>query len=103
MNNESGIILLIDSRNGIHIPKIFKKLCLSGGWRVPGITSRDLSILDNLEHEEYWDVWEYVLDNAEYINSSGDKFTLYQDGDLWALCLKLMNEYEKHDFFGEDV
>jgi hypothetical protein len=95
-NNKSGIILLVDSSAGIYIPRVFKKLYLSGGWRVPGITSRDLSILDNPEHDEYWDVWGYVLNNAEYINSSGDKFIIYQDGDLWALCPELMNE---HDFF----
>ena len=50
------------------------------------------------ESEGYWDVWNSVLNKAFLIDYEGNRFTLYQDGDLWALCFDRMTPEEKSNF-----
>jgi hypothetical protein len=51
------------------------------------------------EHEHYWEAWDWVLSHAKFHDAeTGDVFTLWQDGDLWGLCLERMTEEEKHNF-----
>ncbi len=55
---------------------------------------------DEESDDLYWDTWERVLNNA-YLIEGEYRFTLHQDGDLWAICPELMTELEKLYFFGE--
>ena len=73
-----------DSARGIYIPQFFaesiKRECVSG------VSEEDWNILESgPDHEQYWDAWTDVLDNAELTDSSGVVWTLYQDGDLWLI------------------
>ena len=79
------VLLLSDSR-GIYIPKDFT----NGFENWQGLSDDDREILANPENELYWDVWQEVLDNAFFVakdepNLLEGKWTLYQDGDLWAV------------------
>jgi len=98
---ETAVILLCDSASGSYIPQRFAReisvACLSG------IDGTVLTYLDESgpEAEFYWDEWQYVLDNAK-LTLGGDEYTLYHDGDLWALCVDRMSAEERQSFgFGE--
>jgi hypothetical protein len=72
-------ILLSDAR-GIYIPRDFLD-CYS--WE--GITEENKKDLSSPENEFYWDVWETVLNNAFFMDASGKKWELWQNGDLFAI------------------
>ena len=98
---EPAVILLCGSASGIYIPQRFareiNRECLSG------IDSTVLPYLEEgPEAEFYWDEWQYVLDNAE-LTLGGDVYTLYQDGDLWALCVDRMTAEERQNFGLDEV
>ncbi len=90
-----SIKLLIDGCNGIYIPKRFYE-----GYDWLGLPN-DVDQLSDVDNEFYWEVWEDVLHEAYYIDSHGNKWLLWQDGDLWAYCYELMTDEEKHNLFGE--
>lgn len=73
--------LLLDENRGIYIPQVFAKECHF--WECFDDEQKDI-LLSGPENELYWDVWTEVLDNAFLIHN-GKKWTLYQDGDLWAI------------------
>lgn len=101
--------LLIGDSAGIYIPKEFVEGFLTfeeleqedeegemqrlvtgfnhaeNNWKINGLTLEDIQILLDPYHEHYWDVWEDVTQNAEYTDPNGIKWTLWQDGDLWAV------------------
>lgn len=52
--------------------------------------------------EWYWESWNNILDNAEYVDESGNIWRLYQDGDLFAICEDLMSDADYENFFGEE-
>ena len=79
---ESAILYASDS-HGIYIPKYFAE-----SIKREYISNIDPSDLDSLtmgpdECEHYWDTWHHVESNAVITDSDGNKFCLYQDGDLW--------------------
>lgn len=60
------------------------------------------NVLDCIEpdSEWYWEAWDSILNNAFWIDSNGIKYTLYQDGNLWAIAYDEMSTKEKNEFFG---
>ncbi len=93
MKSPKAIEILADSSRGIYIPNHFSESCKH--WS--GVNQDEFRILARgPENVHYWDTWEQVLNNAYFIEeSTGRKFTLYHDGDLFALCLSEMTEEEK--------
>ena len=67
-----------------------------------GIRLSDLKILQDPEHEEYYDAWTDVLDKAVHIDESLNKWRLWQDGDLWMVCPELMSDDDYYNFYGEE-
>lgn len=96
VKNRDGSIILSDS-NGIYIPKCFIERyedCL-----VHSISEEDKEILLNPEHEYYWDTWINVLDNNMIFDKDGERYVLYQDGDLIAIHEGYAQEYfDKLDY-----
>ena len=90
-------MLLSDSR-GIYIPNNFYTDFDLEKWHLAHL---DLSDLDDVENESYWDTWEMVL-NTAYFVLDGKRYELHQDGDLWAVCYAEMTDEEKESF-GWDV
>lgn len=65
---------------------MFRKLSReqSIGWH--GIDPEDLAILrQGPDHADYWEAWDDVLSSASYTDDDGHTWTLYQDGDLFAV------------------
>lgn len=92
--------LLLDSANGVYIPKIFAE-SHSAGWS--GIYPHDLAtLLKGPEDEEYWDTWNDVLNNAIFTDVEGMQYRLHHDGDLWMWCPGLMTWQDYEEFFGEE-
>ena len=93
-----AIELLLDGSRGFYIPRDFVEGTLIGGefgWQ--GITEENVKDLSEPDNEWYWDTWETVLNNATYISACGKKYTLYQDGDLFAICFDMLTETERVD------
>jgi hypothetical protein len=95
----SGMKLLMSDNRGVYIPQHFAE---QYGSEWTNIRPEDLEIIMTGPHrEEYWDAWSAVCDNAAYTDSHGNMWNLHQDGDLWAVCEKLMTDEEYYGFYGE--
>lgn len=81
-NRERIELLLCDSR-GVYIPRDFLEFDLDK-WHIK-LSEEDIAELQNPCNEWYWECWQSILDNAYYIDDKGDKWTLWQDGDLFAV------------------
>ena len=95
-----NIAYLINSARGIYIPQAFAEKCDMSAWHVSQADAEIL--LAGPEHGLYWDAWIRVEDSAYYTAHDGRTFTLYQDGDLFAVAIDAMTDEEYRDFFGED-
>ena len=93
-----NLILLFDARHGQYIPKLFIEECLHNNWNLENV---DIETLKNPENEWYWHEWEQVLNNAYYVDNNGVRWSLHQDGDLWAIAYDLMTKEDYLEFFGE--
>lgn len=82
MNYSPTIELLIDAKAGIYMPMNFYECYDFEAWNLDISDYTDLSDPDN---PGYWDAWDAVLRNAEFHDSNGHIWRLYQDGDLLAV------------------
>ena len=92
---KSGIALLLNSARGVYIPQNFVECVDADEWH---LSEYDVKELIDYNNEFYWDAWNSVLDNAYFVDDRGNKWTLFQDGDLWALCFELMTDEELDNF-----
>lgn len=92
-----GCQLLLSDVRGIYIPRDFAEGFDLNAWHI----NFDVSALSDPDSDLYWDTWQRVLNEA-YLLKGEHTFTLWQEGDLWAICPKLMTELEQLHFFGED-
>ena len=69
---------LIDSAFGVYIPKVFFE---RDYFEQFGLNKSDFLELQDIEHPDYWDVWQDVLDKAETIDGK----ILHQDADLFVI------------------
>jgi len=53
-------------------------------------------------NENYWEGWIEILSSATYTADDGRKFTLHQDGDLWAICHEQVTQEERENFGFEE-
>lgn len=95
-----NVNLLLSDARGVFIPRDFVEGFDLTKWE--GIKHDDAEICKNPDHDWYWEAWETILSNAQYVHTDGRVFHLYQDGDLWALCYDSMSEEEKRNFGIED-
>lgn len=93
---KSGLACLLSDRHGIYIPAKFIECYTPEQW---GVTADDQKELSSPDNEWYWDTWERVLNNAAYTGEDGNKWYLYHDGDLYAVCYELLTDEEK-EFIG---
>lgn len=77
--------LLVDSHHGIYVPQYFAQAYDMRAWHVKPEDEKIL--LAGPDHEWYWDTCDDVERYAwAYpVKGSRKKYTLYQDGDLWAI------------------
>ena len=95
--NYTAIQNLVNDHHGCYVPQVFAQN-LGQDWC--GIKPDDLQILlEGPDNDTYWETWDDVLSTAYYMQGA-HKYTLHQDGDLWALCPDRMTNEEYGDFFG---
>jgi len=110
MNKLNAVNLILSDSRGIYIPRDFitgdDNFIDHGHCKAWGLTEEnqeswiDASIPTN---EFYWDAWDWILNNAKYVDENGNVFRLHQDGDLWAYCYELMTSEEKKNLFDEEI
>lgn len=74
--------LLLDELWGIYIPQRFAEIFDMRAWNVS--EESEAVLLAGPDEDNYWEVWEEVLDKAIILNDSGETLALYQDGCLFA-------------------
>lgn len=89
-----GVYLLVDSLHGQYIPQVFLERYPE--WKVSEFTKNEIQAGPDSEY--YLDAWSDLIDDATFTDPEGNVFTLYNDGDLWALCPALMTDEEKSNF-----
>mgnify|MGYP000418609127 CR=1 FL=1 len=96
-----GLILFSDSSRGITIPQFFAKSVQRN--YVYGINEEDLDwfLSNDVDHIEYWDRWDEILNNCYIQDHDNNTWYLSQDGDLWLFNEEAMTEEEKENFFGQ--
>lgn len=98
----AGIEIFADDSRGIYIPQHFAKAHNKDVWNFTDCWPDSLTVITgDVMQEGYWDAWHDVIDNAFCIDENNNKWTLYQDGDLFVICSDLMTEEESKEFFGE--
>lgn len=95
-----SIACLVNGAHGIYAPQAFIDLYDAAAW---GITPADAEILRaGPDADWYWEAWDHVLGTAYYLADDGRRFTLWQDGDLFAIAYDALTDDEYREFFGED-
>jgi hypothetical protein len=80
------ILLWLDDNRGIYIPRDFANSFVERDKHVQGVTLKQWDILEEGPgHEQYWDTWNEVLDNAIVTDDEGIKYSVYQDGICWLV------------------
>jgi hypothetical protein len=79
------IELLADSNRGVFIPQYFEESASRGWFRSVSDWALD-ALREGPDGADYWEAWAHVLDNAEFTTEAGRRYTLHQDGDLWAIA-----------------
>lgn len=73
------IQLAVDGSWGIYVPQRFFE-------RYPQflehLNKEDHAIIENPEHEHYWEVWDQFVSNFT-VMKDGDRWSIYQDGDVF--------------------
>ena len=93
MKQLSNIEILLSDARGIYIPRDFYEGFDLEKWHLKG---EDLTALNDPENENYWDVWQHVLNTAHF-EIDGKKYSLYQEGDLLAIAYDHLSDEEKYN------
>ena len=93
MKQLSNVEILLSDARGIYIPRDFFQGFDLEKWN---LKAEDLTALDDPENENYWNVWEHVL-NTAYFETDGKKYSLYQEGDLLAIAYDHLTDEEKEN------
>ena len=96
IKRQSAIILLYSDTYGTNIPQMFINEMDLEQWQ--NIPEDAKTILNDKDHEAYWEVWDEILQNAIYTDGNGDEYRLHQDGDVWILDNTRMTCEEKANF-----
>ena len=99
-NPMPALSLLLSDARGTHIPQNFAESFDLTAWHVKPEDAAILLAGDDYDTNPlYWDAWQDVLDRAYFIDPQGNRYHLYQDGDLWAYCLPRMTLEEQRNLF----
>jgi hypothetical protein len=75
-------LCLIDGLWGIYVPQRFADDYTPAEWNY---SADDAAILlAGPDHESYWEAWDDVTRDAYHLDKKGRRWTLSQDGDLFA-------------------
>ena len=99
----SGIELILSDNRGVYIPRDFAEIVNAGkSWG--GYNPSDIeTLLEGPDAEWYWESWDSVTNSIYFVDSKGNRWNLWRDGDLWLYCEKLMTDEEYENFFGQPL
>lgn len=96
--NQLEPMLWLSGARGRFIPRDFAN-SFANWANVLNVSDEDKAILQaGPEHDDYWEAWSAVLDNAVVRDDAGNRFTVYQDGDCWLIPIG-MNWDEESAWF----
>jgi len=84
-NRPKNSVLFLDGSRGQYIPQAFAHVIDRAS--VDGVSDEEWAILEaGPGHEWYWETWDRI-ENAAVITDrhTGERFQLYQDGDVWLI------------------
>ena len=78
--------LILSDHHGVYIPQIYCSDIDEAEANRLGISFADVETCQaGPDHEWYWEAWQAILDSALLVDDNGDRWTLYQSGDLWEI------------------
>lgn len=93
----NAIEILVSSNHGVFIPQIFINDFNLSKFNIV-LSDYDKKVLQDASHEWYWEIWQTIENNALYIDSDKNEYTLMLDGDLFMICYELMTDEDKENF-----
>lgn len=79
-------ILWLNDARGVYIPRDFANSFADRAKAVKNVHAETWTDLEaGPDHENYWDAWADVLDNASVTDEHGHTYRLHQEGDLWLI------------------
>lgn len=79
------MLLWLSDARGIYIPRDFSTSFTDRDKHVSGVDAETWAILENPDHEWYWEAWNDVCNDAVITDNDGNKYTVYQNGDCWLI------------------
>lgn len=98
---EDKFKLLINDSWGVYIPQHFTEKFNSETWGFDENSEIWQALVAGPDNENYWDCWIDFTDAAAHRDSNGVWWSLYQNGDLWAVAWSEMTEKEREKFGGD--
>ena len=88
-NPDTDSQLLLGDSHGIYIPKLWAdEIGDEEEAEDFSVSWEDVLICQaGPDSEGYWEAWDSILRDAQWSERDGDEWTLYQNGDLWAVKL----------------
>ncbi len=98
MTKPNMLLWLSDAR-GVYIPRDFANSFADRAGAVSGVDEDTWDILDTgPDHDDYWEAWDEVLQNAIITDEHGIKYSIWQEGDCWLIPLG-MEWNEEHETY----
>lgn len=96
----NNVQLLLSDARGVYIPRDFVQGFDVTKW---GLDPESWAVVtcNDPDAEGYWDAWSDICEEARHVDKDGIEWTLWQDGDLWAVAYDNMSDEEKKEFFGD--
>lgn len=95
-NIPDGIIVMTDSHHGVYAPQVFLQ---SLAAPITNVSQRDIDTVlkgpNDVKNEWYWEAWDSIEQNAVITSKNGDKFMIYQDGDIFLLNVRAYEQATK--------
>jgi hypothetical protein len=98
MSKLEPLLWLSDAR-GIYIPRDFAESFNDRAKCVSGVTDEQWAVLEaGPDHEQFWDVWQEVCDDAVVTDEDGNRYYVEQDGDCWLVPVGMFWDDEKEAY-----
>ena len=94
-NDHGGILHFCDENRGIYCPQHFVDTFDSSYYPEIEKYRDDLSSPDNVN---YWEAWQELIDKLEITDSNGNAWGIYQDGDVYLICIQYMDDETYNNF-----